>query len=90
MIITILACSLAFDAFTIFSPRRACTARVILLGLCVCLSLFCLLSRFLPPHATNLISNAECIGIAILFFLHMGSENAIGNRLNETHTNNVP
>ena len=32
---------------TVINPRRACAARVTVLGLCVCL-----LPRFLPPHAT--------------------------------------
>ena len=42
--------------FSLVNPRRACAARVTVLGLCVCLSVYlsvCLLPRFLPPRATN-------------------------------------
>ena len=42
--------------FSLVNPRRACAARVTVLGLCVCLFVclsVCLLPRFLPPRATN-------------------------------------
>ena len=40
----------------LINPRRACAARVTVLGLCVCVSVclsVCLLPRFLPLRATR-------------------------------------
>ena len=46
---------LKIEQLYIINPRRACAARVTVLGLCVCVSVclsVCPLPRFLPPRAT--------------------------------------